>query len=126
MALENENLRARDLKTFVGAKDFDTSREFYVALGWHVNFEEGELAELEFCEQRFYLQRFYQKQWCNNSMLYMAVDDASAWHAKIEAVVSKKKYGAARTNQPTPQDFAKLVTPMWDPSGVLWHLAQLA
>ena len=126
MTLENENLRARDLKTFVGTKDFDTSRDFYVALGWRVNFEEGELAELEYCEQRFYLQRYYQKQWCNNSMLYMAVDDAAAWHAKIEAVLAEKKYGAARTKPPAPQDFAKLVTHMWDPSGVLWHLAQLA
>lgn len=121
----DKNLQVSDLKTFVGTKDFDVSRDFYVALGWRVNFEEGELAELELCDQRFYLQRYYQKEWCNNSMLYLSVDDATAWHEKIESVLAAKAYGAARTKPPAPADYAKLVTHMWDPSGVLWHLAQL-
>ncbi len=118
-------LTVQDLKTFVGAKDFDVSLDFYAALGWRVNFQEGDLAELELCDQRFYLQRYYQAEWCNNSMLYLSVDDATAWHEKIEAVLAARTYGAARTKPPAPADYAKLVTHMWDPSGVLWHLAQV-
>ncbi len=113
------------LKTYIGAKDFDVSRDFYTALGWTTNFKEGDYAEFELQGGRFYLQRYYQKNWCNNSMMYLQVTDATAWHAHIENVLSKRKYGAARTKPPKPQDYAVLVTHMWDPSGVLWHLAQL-
>lgn len=119
------SLAVRDLKTFVGSRDFGVSRDFYVALGWHINFEQGDLAELELCDQSFYLQKYYQKEWCNNSMLYLAVDDAIAWHEKIGSVLAQRAYGAARTKPPAPADYAKLVTHLWDPSGVLWHLAQL-
>ncbi len=40
------DLNTLNLKTFIGTIDFDQSRDFYLALGWKVNFEEGELAEL--------------------------------------------------------------------------------
>lgn len=125
MSSFDENLEVRDLRTFVGSKDFETSRDFYLALGWRVNFDEGEIAELELCGQCFYLQRYYHESWCNNSMLYLTVADATAWHKHIERVLAAKAYGGARTKPPVPADYAKLVTHMWDPSGVLWHLAQL-
>ena len=125
LSQNSSSLTASNLKTFIGAKEFEVSRDFYVALGWRLNFEEGDLAELELNGCRFYLQRYYQKHWCNNSMMYMNVEDATAWHAHIQQVLSKKSFGASRTKEPTKQDFAKLVTHMWDPSGILWHLAQL-
>ena len=119
------DLNTLNLKTFIGTIDFDQSRDFYLALGWKVNFEEGELAELELDGRCFYLQRYYQKDWCNNSMMYMDVEDAAAWHRHIEKVLKDYSFGAARTNSPEPAAYAKLVTHFWDPAGVLWHLAQL-
>ncbi len=121
----DKKLQVRDLRTFVGAKDFEVSRDFYIALGWRVNFDEGEIAELELCGQCFYLQRYYHEDWCNNSMLHLTVEDATAWYEKIESVLALKSYGNARTKPPIAADYAKFVTHMWDPSDVLWHLAQL-
>ncbi len=123
--MTSPDLTTHNLKTFVGTKDFDLSRDFYLALGWKMNFDEGELAELELDGRCFYLQRYYQKQWCNNSMMYMDVAFATAWHQHIERVLLEHSYGGARTQSPKPADYAKLVTHFWDPAGVLWHLAQL-
>lgn len=117
-------LTGTHLQTFVGAKDYDVSRAFYVALGWKVTFDMGDLAELELGECRFFLQRYYQKEWCNNMMLHIRVPDTHAWHRKITEVLAARSYGAARVNPPKHEEYGATVTHCWDPSGVLWHLAQ--
>ena len=104
--------------------DFETSRDFYLALGFQLNWDQGNLAEFELGGCRFFLQRYYNKDWCNNSMLHMDVEDARAWHQHILDVLSEKQYGSARTKEPKLEDYGALVTHFWDPSGVLWHLAE--
>lgn len=119
-----EKLRISDIKTFIGSKDYAVSRDFYVALGWKLNFDGGDLAELELGNCRFYLQKYYQKQWCHNSMLHITVQDAQAWYEHVAAVLEKRKYGAARVQSPKMQDYGAIVTFVWDPAGVLLHFAQ--
>lgn len=118
------NLAASDVIPFVGAKDFDTSRNFYVALGWRLNWDRGDLAELELGGARFFLQRHFQRDWCENSMLHVTVADAQAWHAHAKAVIERGSFGAARVNPPKREDYGALVTYIWDPAGVLLHMAQ--
>ena len=118
------NLNTSDIKPFVGSRNFDESRDFYVALGWKLNFDAGDLAELELGDCRFYLQAYYQKQWCDNSMLHITVDDAEAWHRHLQAILKARSYGAARVKAPEMQDYGALVTHVWDPVGVLLHFAQ--
>ena len=108
----------------MGAIDFETSRDFYVALGFKLNWDQGNLAELDMDGCRFLLQDYYNKDWCNNSMLHMDVEDTRAWYQKILKVLDEKSYGAARTKEPKLEDYGSLVTHFWDPSGVLWHLAE--
>lgn len=116
---------ARDVKPFVGARDFDRSRDFYVALGWQLRFDTGEgLACLELAGCRFYLQDHYAKDWCENSMLHVTVDDAAAWHEHVTAVLTTGDFAPARVAAPRQEPYGALVTYVWDPSGVLLHLAQ--
>ena len=119
-----EKLRISDIKTFIGSKDYAVSRDFYVALGWKLNFDGGDLAELELGNCRFYLQKYYQKQWCHNSMLHITVQDAQAWYEHVAAVLEKRTYGEARVQPPKMQDYGAMVTFAWDPAGVLLHFAQ--
>ena len=118
------NLTASDVIPFVGAKDFDISRDFYVALGWKLNWDRGALAELELGGSRFFLQRYFQQDWCENSMLHVTVADAEAWHAHASAVIERGSFAAARVNPPKREDYGALVTYIWDPAGVLLHMAQ--
>lgn len=113
-----------NLKTFVGAEDYKTSSQFYLALGFQLNWDQGDLAEFEVNGHRFFLQNYYNRDWCNNMMLHMDVADARGWHDKIVQVLSARSYGAARTREPVEESYGALVTHLWDPSGVLWHLAQ--
>lgn len=115
---------ARDVKPFVGSREFDLSRDFYVALGWRLNFETSGLAELELGGARFYLQRFYSKDWCENSMLYIPVDDAAAWFDHVERVLEDDRFAPARVQPPAVQEHGAIVTYVWDPSGILLHFAQ--
>jgi len=118
------NLRATDIKAFIGSRDFDVSRDFYLAMGWKLNFDAGDIAELELGNCRFYLQAYYQRQWCENSMLHITVEDAKAWYRHTQEVLASRTYGAARVNAPEVQDYGALVTHVWDPVGVLLHFAQ--
>lgn len=89
-----------------------------------MNYDDGSLAELQLGEFRFYLQNYYQKNWCDNSMLFLAVDSAADWHAHASAVIESGEHGAARTDSPRKEDYGALVTYVWDPSGVLLHFAE--
>ena len=74
------NLAASQVSPFVGTRDFAVSRDFYVALGWQLLWDRGDLAQLELAGQRIFLQRHYQREWCENTMLHVTVADAAAWH----------------------------------------------
>lgn len=111
-------------RPFIGAKDFDASRDFYVALGFTLHFEVEQLADMQFGDFRFYLQRYYQQDWCENSMVHITVDDAHGWYEHVSAVLAANTFGSAKVSAPARQDYGALVTFVWDPGGVLLHLAQ--
>lgn len=112
------------VRPFIGAKDYDVSREFYVALGWKLLFDTGGLAELKLGKNRFYLQNAYQRDWCHNTMLHITVADAEAWFERAARLLEERSYGEARVAPPREQDYGALVTFVWDPAGVLLHFAQ--
>jgi catechol 2,3-dioxygenase-like lactoylglutathione lyase family enzyme len=118
------NLATSDIKTFIGSKDYELSLDFYTKLGWTLNFNAGDIAELELGSHRFYLQKYYQKEWCHNSMLHITVEDAAAWYEHVKEILRDNKYGTARVTAPEMQDYGALVTFVWDPAGVLLHFAQ--
>ena len=119
-----KNLKIKDFKTFVGSKNYQESKDFYIALGWTLNFESDQLSELELSGFRFYLQNYYDKTWCENSMLHIIVDDVQAWYETVKSVLEKNPFGGARVEPPRKQDYGALVSFVWDPSGVLLHFAQ--
>ena len=118
------DLHVVDIKPFIGSKDFSVSRDFYVAIGWKLNWDIGNLAELELGGGKIYLQDYYQRKWCENSMLHITVDNAQAWFDHAKSVLEARKYGAARVAPPRAEDYGSLVTYIWDPVGILLHMAQ--
>lgn len=113
-----------DLKIFVPSKNFELSLKFYNELGWKTNWNhEGNLAELELSNHRFFLQNYYNKQWANNFMMYIDVEDTVEWYKHVKQLIEHGDYGSARLKPPKQEDYA-LVTYVWDPCGVLLHLAQ--
>lgn len=119
-------LTAIDIKMFVPALNFAQSLGFYEALGWTIKFraDDDSLAELELAGCRFFLQNYYNKEWADNFMIHITVDDVQAWFEHAAKVIASGEYNHARLWEPKEQDYGALVTFVWDPSGVLLHFAQ--
>lgn len=118
------DLAVSDVRPFVPSKDFEVSKAFYAALGWTVKWSEDGLALLQNGDHRFYLQRYYTKEFAENMMLHVTVADARACADQIQSLLSSGRFPGARVAQPKKESYGALVTYVWDPSGVLLHLAQ--
>lgn len=118
------DLEARDIRPFVPAKDFDISKDFYVSLGFTLKWSDANLALLEMAGQRFYLQRYYVKEWAENCMLHITVADAQACARQIAELLAEGRFPGARVSEPKQEHYGARVTYVWDPAGVLLHLAQ--
>ena len=123
--MTKKNLAVSDIKPFIGANNFIVSKAFYVAIGWTLTYESENLCVLELAGHRFYLQNFYAKEWCENSMLHLAVEDVHSWHQHVQSVFADNEFegGARFTDEIRDEGYADTFH-VWDPSGVLIHFAQ--
>ncbi|MEM7772626.1 MAG: hypothetical protein AAF327_19215 [Cyanobacteria bacterium P01_A01_bin.37] len=119
-----DNLQVSDVKVFVPTLDFDTSLNFYTALGWSVNWHHESLAEIELANIRLYLQKFYAKEWAENFMIYVDVTDANSWYEHVKHILMKDNFPNAKVQPPKEESYGAIVTYVWDPCGVLIHFAQ--
>lgn len=116
-------LTIRDLKPYVPAKDFEQSKRFYTALGFRASEGWGGTVDFELGGQRFRLQNYYVKDWADNFMMVMTVDDVAAWHEHARRVVAEGDFAGVRVKPPeTVGD--SLVLHVVDPSGVLLVFVQ--
>ncbi|HKJ16502.1 MAG TPA: glyoxalase [Xanthomonadales bacterium] len=106
------------------AKDFEISKAFYLALGWKQTWGDSHLAVMENANQRFYLQNYYVREWAENFMLHVSVEDAESWKQHVTKLMSEKEFSGVRVDGPKQEEYGALVTYVWDPSGVLIHFAQ--
>lgn len=118
------DLQATELRTFLPAQDFDLAKQFYTALGARIDWCDEHLALLSLAGSSFYLQKHYAKDWAENCMLHLAVQDAQGCFAQITALLASGRFPNARVATPRQEAHGALVTYVWDPSGVLLHLAQ--
>ncbi|MEM7018736.1 MAG: VOC family protein [Pseudomonadota bacterium] len=118
------NLNVIQIRTFVPAKDFEISKSFYLDLGWEIIWDDDHLAVMENADQCFYLQNYYVKDWADNFMLHVSVDDAESWKQHVSKLIEKGKYPGIRVDGPKQESYGALVTYVWDPSGILIHFAQ--
>lgn len=118
------DLAVTDVRPFVPSKDFALSKEFYAALGWAVHDIDDSLALLQNGNHRFYLQRYYAKEFAENMMLHITVADSRACAKQIDELLSSGRFPEARASKPKQEPYGAIVTYVWDPAGVLLHLAQ--
>jgi hypothetical protein len=113
-----------DLRVFVPAQHIERSVQFYIALGWTKNWQQHGLVELELAGHRFLLQDYYLKEWAENFMFAITVEDAMAWKIKVEALLGQPGFDGVRVDGPKRERDGALVTHVWDPSGILLHFRQ--
>ena len=105
------------------AQDFERSKSFYETIGFEKVFD-GEVAIFDAGSGGFILQRYYQKQWAENFMMQLLVDDLDAWWAHIEELDLPSKFRVQPPKTPALQPWGLRVAYVYDPCGVLWHVTQ--
>jgi catechol 2,3-dioxygenase-like lactoylglutathione lyase family enzyme len=113
------------LRPFVPAKDFQTSRRFYEALGFREEPLGDDLVELHLGAYSFLLQNYYVEDWAGNFMMHVLLEDLDAWWAQVEPLDLANRFGVTAPAPPKPQPWGLTVAYVVDPSGVLWHFAQV-
>ena len=114
----NEEMRA-----FVPAKDFELSKRFYEALGFEKVLD-SEVAIFNAGSGGIILQRYYQKEWAENFMISLMVDDLDGWWSHIVALDLSKNFGVSEPKPPALQPWGLRIAYVVDPSGVLWHVTE--
>ncbi len=118
------NYQAKTIRTFIGAKNFEESREFYRALGFEEVDIPGKMVLFKVNDSLgFYLQDYYVKKWVHNSMVFLEVDDIEDCWKDIESRGLHHKYRYVRLTEIKRFDWGRECF-MHDPSGVLWHFCQ--
>lgn len=117
------NLRVAEIKAFVPAKDFALSKRFYQDIGFTMASDEDGVAYFHHGEASFLLQDFFVEALAQNFMMHLLVEDVDAWHQALEDAGIAARYGVTVGPielQPwRMRDFV-----LFDPSGVLWRIAQ--
>ncbi len=111
-------------RPFLPALDFETSKAFYEALGFASELDADDVAIYRIGSTSFLLQRYYQKEWAENFMMQLLVDDLDAWWGHILSLDLPAAYGVPAPKPPTMQSWGMRIAYVVDPSGVLWHVAQ--
>ena len=111
------------MRPFVPTKDFELSKQFYEALGFEKVLD-GEVAIFNVASGGFILQRYYQKEWAENFMMQLLVDDLDRWWSHLQTLDVVTRFGVQAPKPPTMQPWGLRTAYVYDPAGVLWHVAQ--
>jgi uncharacterized glyoxalase superfamily protein PhnB len=112
-----------DLKPFVPARDFELAKRFYADLGFALNRENSTTAEFRVGSWRFLLQNFYVRQFAENFMMHLMVEDVDRWWKHLSGIRLQEKYPGIVLKAPELQKWGLRVPFLTDPTGVLWHIA---
>ena len=119
----NISTRTEIARPFLPAKDFDLSKRFYEALGFEKVLD-GEVAIFRIGPSSFILQKHFQKEWAENFMMQLMVDDLEAWWTRLVSLELPQRFGVPAPKAPALQPWGLRIAYVVDPSGVLWHFAQ--
>jgi uncharacterized glyoxalase superfamily protein PhnB len=112
------------MRTFVPARDFRTSQAFYREIGFEIRPMADNLADVRLGEFSFILQDFYVEEWASNFMMYLRVADIDRWWDAIHRADLAGRYGVRPPRPPRMEPWGARVALVFDPSGVLWHIAE--
>jgi catechol 2,3-dioxygenase-like lactoylglutathione lyase family enzyme len=112
----------KSVRAFIGAKNYSESRNFYKDFG----FSEVVLSEnMSYFKMNdklgFYLQKAFVKDWIENSMLFLEVENLEEYLTELKSKKLTEKFKNVRLSEIVVNDWGKEFF-LHDPSGILWHI----
>ena len=115
--------KAKSIRPFIGAKNFELSRSFYRDLGFQESVLTYNMSYFKTEGIGFYLQDAYVQDWIDNSMIFLEVDDVNRYWNELLALDLTTKYKGVRLTPIKENDWGRECF-LHDPSGILWHFGE--
>jgi len=116
---------AISIRPFIGAKNFEVSRSFYRDLGFQEVILGHNFSYFKTEGIGFYLQDAYVKDWVDNSMIFLEVDDTDRYYDELLKLNLTQKYDGVRLTPVKVLPWGKECF-LHDPSGILWHFGEFS
>ena len=113
----------KSIRPFIGAKDFKISRSFYRDLGFEETVLETNFSVFKTNAIAFYLQDYYTKEWIDNTMIFLEVDNVERYYNELLALNVSEKYPNVKLVPIRDLAWGRECF-LHDPSGILWHFGE--
>lgn len=113
----------KSIRPFIGAKDYQLSRNFYRDLGFEERVLSADMSLFKTEQIGFYLQDAYVKDWIDNTMVFVEVDSVDRYWEELLALDLTEKYNGVKLTPIRTYDWGKECF-LHDPSGILWHFGE--
>lgn len=114
---------AKSIRPFIGSKNYIISRTFYQDLGFQEIVISSNMSYFKTGEMGFYLQDAYVKDWVDNTMVFMEVNDVKQFWNDLLALELPIKYDNVKLI-PIKELIWGRECFLHDPSGILWHFGE--
>ncbi|HEY9196570.1 MAG TPA: VOC family protein [Mucilaginibacter sp.] len=115
--------KAKSIRPFIGAKDFQLSRDFYRDLGFEESVLSYNMSYFKTEGLGFYLQDANVPDWIDNTMIFLEVEDVSRFWNELLALDLPARYKGVKLTPIRMYDWGRECF-MHDPSGILWHFGE--
>lgn len=114
------NYKSISIRPFIGAENYAVSRRFYKDLGFSEKILSYNLSYFSSGQLGFYLQDAYVKDWVDNTMVFMEVEDVNRFWDELNILDLPARYPSVRLKPVRNLDWGSECF-VHDPSGILWH-----
>lgn len=114
---------AISIRPFIGAKNFEQSRNFYRDIGFNETVLSPALSLFKWGELGFYLQNAYVKDWIDNTMVFFQVENVKHIWDELVSLELTKKYPDVKLVPIRVENWGRECF-LHDPSGILWHFGE--
>ncbi len=115
--------KVSSIRPFIGAKEFEVSRNFYRDLGFRESILSYNMSYFQIEGIGFYLQDAYVKDWIDNTMIFLEVDNVDRYWNELLALGLTDKYENVKLTPIRKHEWGKECF-LHDPSGILLHFGE--
>jgi len=116
-------MKFQSLEPFVpSGSSFEESKQFFLELGFKINWEAGGYVGFEKDGCKFILQQYDNREFAENLMISVKVDNVEEFWKFVVEKQMPERFGI-RISEPAKQPYGKEVN-IIDIAGVCWHFVE--
>jgi hypothetical protein len=119
-------MNAVKLRPFVpSGEDYSLAQSFFEDLGFEKVYSDNGISIFRKGEAEFFLQHFHNREFQDNYMMELRVDNLDEWWSYLQSSGLEKKY-PVKINPPKQYPWGSREIHLIDPAGVCWHISEAA